>query len=72
MKQPSLPQHIGPADVCSPPFSPPKSANLAAQRSVEVPAMLKAGAAETTPDLVPVRCVLFPLPEISPGYHRAV
>ena len=38
-KPPSLPQHLGPADVCSPPFSPPKSNTLAAQRSGEVPGL---------------------------------
>ena len=39
MKPPSLPQHLGPADVCSPPFSPPKNTVLTAQRSVEAPGL---------------------------------
>lgn len=50
LKQPSLPQHLGPADVCSPPFSPPKSAMMAAQRSQEIP-VLKANV--NTPDAFP-------------------
>ena len=56
LKQPSLPQHLGPADVCSPPFSPPKSANMAAQRSGEVPAMMKANnISDASAEVVPVR-----------------
>ena len=63
-KPPSLPQHLGPADVCSPPFSPPKSSNLTAQRSGEVPGLsLASSRLHAQEDMVPVRHVIsLPLP----------
>ena len=58
-KPPSLPQHLGPADVCSPPFSPPKASNLTAQRSGEVPGLsLASSRLHAQEDMVPVRHVL--------------
>ncbi|CAL8460833.1 g364 [Coccomyxa elongata] len=51
MKPPSLPQHLGPADVCSPPFSPPKSTVLTAQRSVEAPGLSLSLTKNHTPEM---------------------